>query len=384
MKITTLLTILFFPVLINAQTVTVPVQQVNQIDDIWLKLDTDNPTLREDYLLNEQLLDLVQVYEADSVFKKKKQHHRSGFGIISLFGYHWKAIQQKRVKFVGTSVRSYGAPGEPQFTEYDIKYNMVGHLPHYMQIAVDGYQLAKEMNRHEAKKQDKTVAPYIDPTPETTDKYYLHNELTPDKDYWYELDSLFFPCIAGTKHEDHVNFGEKPISLGIYGVLVSDCNHGCRPEIHPYEWIWWLEVNPKHDDRPAEKRWLVGLFRESSNRFKRWSKPPRRGVISIPFLFQETDLGKEIYVEHLVNSEMRPDGLEDLDLSEEVQSFDQTKYAIVLDGTDKTIMLSTNKAFPQGVKWWISDLQTDGSNIAGYINIAASVKSVYTARVTIK
>lgn len=370
--------------LLSAQPITVPVQQVSTIDATWLQLGTDNPTIREDFLLNEKLVDLVQVYEADSVFRRRKQHHRSGFGIISMFGYHWRAIEKRRVKFVGTSVRSYGAPGKPQYTEYDIKYNMAPHMEPYISMAYEGYQLAKKMNRHEAKKQDKTVPPYIEPTPETLDKYYLHNELTPDKKYWKELDSLFYPCVAGTRHKDHVNFGEDSISLGMYGVLVSDCNHGCRPEIHPYEWIWWLEVNPRHDKRPAEKRWLVGLFRESSNRFRSWSRPPRRGVISVPFLFKNTDTGKQIEIEHLVTSEMMPNGLGDLDLPDDVQMFDKTEYNIALGDTKQQITLKTNRPLDEGARWWVDGVQTNGEYVWGYIHVAASVRSVYTARVTIK
>ncbi len=384
MKSTLVFTLLLIAVFSFAQSITVPVNKVSKIDDTWLKLGTDNPSIREDYLLNEQLVDLVQVYEADSVFRKRKQHHHSGFGIISLFGYHWRAIEKKRTKFVGTSVRSYGAPGEPQFTEYDIKYNMVGHLEPYTTMAYEGYQLAKKMNRHEAKKQDKTVAPYIKPTPETMDKYYMHNELTPDKRHWQQLDSLFFPCVAGTKHVDHVNFGEDPISLGMYGVLVSDCNHGCRPEIHPYEWIWWLEVNPKHDNRADEKRWLVGLFRESSNRFRRWSKPPRRGVISVPFLFDNNDDKKEINIEHLVNSEFIEEGMEDLNVPENAQLFCQTNYTVALEGLDQNINLTTNRSLPNGAMWWIDQVASDGEHVWGYLNVAASVRSVYTARVSIK
>lgn len=250
-------------------------------------------------------------------------------------------------------------------------------------MACHGYQVAKKMNRHGMKKLDKTAPPYCDPSPETLDKYYLHNELTPPRDYWQELDSLFFPCVAGTRHVDHVNFGEEAISLGMYGVLVSDCNHGCRPEIHPYEWIWWLEVNPKHDDRSEEKRWLVGLFRESSNRFKRWSKSPRKGVISVPFLFNNQE-DKTIHIEHLVNSDLVQKGLNDLDIPANAGNFYNTNYQVLLDNEQDRITITTNRSLPAGIKWWISDVTSDGNYTVGYINIAASVKSVYTARVTIK
>lgn len=112
----------------SAQQNIVPVNHVQQIDTAWLKLATSNPVIREDKILNEQLVDLVRAYEADSTFRKRKQHHKHIFAVISMFGYHWKAITKTRVKFVGTSVRSYGAPGEPHFTEYDIKYNMAAHI----------------------------------------------------------------------------------------------------------------------------------------------------------------------------------------------------------------------------------------------------------------
>lgn len=368
----------------KAQDLVIPVNHVQKVDTAWVKLTTTNPIIRKDKILNEQIVDLVQAYEADSTFRKRKQHHKHIFAVISMFGYHWKAITKKRVKYVGTSVRSYGAPGEAHFTEYDIKYNMAPHLQPYIDMACNGYQVAKKMNRHGMKDQDKTVAPYCEVTPETLDKYYLHNELTPPKEYWNELDSLFFPCVAGTKHVDHVNFGEDSISLGMYGVLVSDCNHGCRPEIHPYEWIWWLEVNPKHDDLAEEKRWLVGLFRESSNRFKRWSKPPRRGVISIPFLFDAARKDKQIHIDHLVNSELLPKGLNDLTIPDAAKKFDQTTYQVWLDNASDQLTITANRTLPEGVTWWLSDVTSDGEFTVGYINIAASVRSVYTARITVK
>lgn len=367
------------------QVVHVPTATVPKVNPEFLNLNQDNIAIRKDSVLNEHIVDLVDVYEADSIIHKKRQHHHTGFGLIALFGYGWRAITMKRQKFVGTSIESQGANGEAQFTEYDIKYNMVAHIPRYAEMAYWGYQRMMQRNVRLGKDGQYTHATFNRPSPETYDKFRLHNELTPKNTYWHPLDSLFFPCVGGTSHEEHENFGENHVTLGMYGVFVNDCNHHCGPEMHPYEWIWWLEVNPKHDNRPDEKRWLVGLFRESSNRFRRWSKKPRRGVVSVPFIFPVDQADKTINVEHLVTSKLLLKGLGDLPtVPADAHQFDATDYTLQLDGLNTSINLTSNQTMPDGLRWWVTKVQSDGQYITGYLNIAVSMDYVWTARVTVE
>ena len=90
--------------------------------------------------------------------------------------------------------------------------------------------------------------------------------------------------------------------MGFYGAYCLDCNHNCHPEMHPYEWTWWLNLK---DGESTNKTWLIGLFHEGSNRFPKWSKNPMTGEIKIPFAFaigQDSPLNCGITIDHLVFS----------------------------------------------------------------------------------
>lgn len=360
-------------------TASFPVKQVDEVSAEWLELLTPNPEIREDKILNERLMDLVQAYEVDSILPKRWARHKViGGGVIALFGRRWHPLQRTRSKLVGTSIRSYQAPDKPLFTEYDIKYNLVPHLDKYLLESYDAHQAQLEKNAR-MKDVDKTTAPFVEPTPETIEKYKFHNELTPPKHLHAQLDSLFFPCVRGTKHVDHINFGEEHISMGMYGVKVLDCNHRCWPEMHPYEWVWWLELNPKHDDRAKEKRWLVGLIEEASSRFKSWSKGPRRGVISIPFTLKNGE-NQNVIIEHLVTEGMSNKGLKELtEAPENALSLTDQQFVVEM-GTSKLVM-STNMPL-EGAKWWLSDVVTDGDVTRGYLKLAIATDVLWTARIT--
>lgn len=362
--------------------VTIDVKQVEEVSAEWLELFTPNPTIREDMVLNERLMDLVDAYEVDSIVPKKWARHKVvGGGLIALFGRRWIPIKPVRAKFVGTSVRSYQAPDKPQFTEYDLKYNLAPHLDKYIKESYEARQLQLKRNARMGDV-NKDAAPFIDPTPETLDKYTFHNELTPPKEYHWQLDSLFFPSVRGTKHEEHVNFGEEKISMGMYGVHVLDCNHQCWPEIHPYEWVWWLELNPAKDDRPHEKRWLVGLTEEASSRFKAWSKGPRRGVVSIPFAFKNEDT-QQIHIDHLVTEGMNAEGIKDI-TETPANALSFTENGTIVDLGDSKISVTSNRPMLVGLKWWLADAQTDGDVTRGYLKVAVSTDILWTSRITFK
>lgn len=381
-----LLLALTLPVLAQQPTlVHVSATKVSHLNPKFQYLNHDNITIRKDSILNEHIVDMVDVYEADSIIHKKRQHHHTGFGFIALFGYSWRAISMKRQKFVGTSIHSYQAWDHELFTEYDIEYNMVPHLPRYFEMLWWGYQRQFQRNVRLSKEDRYTNLHYDRPNEDNLNQYYLHNELTPAKNYRSAIDSLFFPCAEGTKHIDHPNFGENHVTLGMYGVFVSDCNHTCYPEMHPYEWVWWLEVNPDNDDRPNEKRWMVGLFRESSNRFRRWSRKPRKGVVTVPFSFPADQADKTINVDHLVTSKLMPDGLKDLPtMPADANQFSSTNFKVQLDGLNTSINLTSNQTMPDGVRWWLTNVQSDGKTITGYINIGVSTDYVWNARITVK
>lgn len=372
------------------RTITLPVRNIAAIDSVWMQLKTSNIEIRSDSILNEQLLDLVQIKVADSVLTKRTQRHRSGFGwLLAPFGIHWRAITMNRVKYVGTAKKDIGNPAKPEFTEYDINVDLMAHTPKHMALVWQGQQKQKEVNKKNLRGQDPNKPPFIEPTLETAHYYRIHCELTPPKDYREQLTQWFYPVTGHKGFAGHPNFGEPRPTLGVYGAFTMDCNHNCHIEIHPYEWLWWLDVNPTKDSLANEKRWMVGLQREASNRFRKWATSPRVGLVSVPFLFAADATNPTIMVEHLVFSDFVPQALKHLpELPADALGLNFTEMTVSLTNElkeDKTLTIRTNQPIDnEGLRMWLSGVETDGQWIKGYINIAMSVKDVYTARVTVR
>ena len=90
-------------------------------------LFVDDEELKENPVLNETALDLVDVYLVDSTYKRRSERHRLFMvgAIIRIFGYRWQTIDRRRIKFVGT-INSERIPGRDsdRFTEYDVNYDI--------------------------------------------------------------------------------------------------------------------------------------------------------------------------------------------------------------------------------------------------------------------
>lgn len=366
------------------QRMTVPVTRVQAVAPAYLELNSTNEQLRQDYLLNERVVDLVEVMEIDSVLKLKTQRHRVGpvGWFIRMAGYCWRSVNMRRVKVVGTMHGGFSGSDKDRFTEYDINFNLVPHLKPYQDILQLGYDFQLKRNRF-IRRKDRNGPPYTYDRNDNSGRYDLHCELTPGKIYRQELNEKFYPCLPGKGVADHYNFGETSPTVGAYGPLVADCNHSCHPEIHPYEWLWWRELNPAFDDRPT-RRWMVGFFRDMSERFRGWRKPPRVGKITLPFIFRTDQPESSIHVEHLAFSKHLPEGLALLsDIPADALSMDFSQADIQLEGIQKTIHLTTNHPLRQsGMKCWVENVQTDGVWITGQIVFACSVLDMHTFRVS--
>ncbi|CAN5239366.1 hypothetical protein BH09BAC1_BH09BAC1_03560 [soil metagenome] len=375
---------------VTTRNITQPVKQVSAIDPAFLKLSTDNITIRKDSILNEQLVDLVFIKVADSILQSRTARHRSGFGwMLAPFGIKWKAITMKKTKYVGTAKTDIGNPDKPEYTEYDININVMAHTPKYMELVWLGQNKQKQINKKKLHGKDPNQPPFIYPTLETANQYRIHCELTPPKHYREEITKWFYPVTGHTGFKGHPNFGEPTPTVGVYGPHILDCNHNCHVEIHPYEWLWWLELNPTNDSLLNEKRWMVGLQREGSNRFRKWSKSPRTGLVSVPFLFSMDDINPTILIEHLFHNDFVAQGLKKLpELASDALDFNFKEMVVSLTNDfnpGKTLTILTNQAIDsEGIRLWLSDVQTDGKWLKGYVNIAVSVKDVYTARITVK
>jgi hypothetical protein len=301
-----------------AQT-TFTVSSFNRTGKEFKYLLLQNSQISANDTINEEILDLVEPQLTDSVVSRRKQHHRLfmvGWMIHAFGGYNWRTVDKHKQKFVGTSKHA-GRSGEIEYTEYDIKFHLQFHLNKYLHKNFEAYDLQKKYHRQDVRPSHRTnykVPPFVRDTNDISIKQYgLGCELTPPHPYIAPLHYLFFPTLPkGGGLKEHANFGDDHPSLGVYGTWCLDCNHNCHPEMHPYEWIWWLNVND--DDMNTDKTWLVGLFHEGSNRFKNWSKNPMTGSIKIPFACRtQGGFDNVIVIDHLVYHRFKDDNLSDLE-----------------------------------------------------------------------
>jgi hypothetical protein len=353
-----------------------------------------NQEIEDNDTINEEILDLVTPLVQDSVIDRPKEHHQVFFvgWIIHAFGnYNWRAMNPVKEKFVGTIKRS-SRSGAEQYTEYDINFDLYMHLHKYLWHLFPSYDASLKAHRenfgHKGKKKW-DEEPYIRDTSHIDmDKYRLHCELTPPRGFRSPLHYLFYPVLPGTNIEQHPNFMTDKPSMGFYGVNCLDCNHSCHAEIHPYEWLWWLNL---HNGTGADKTWLVGLMKDGSNRFHHWSHNPKTGKISIPFAFHVVDKaskGRTVTVEHLVFNKFLDTELAKLNLPDNL--IDPSRKYMLVNFTggpagDIPVVLNFKSAIvTNGLKYWFSEVNWDEQNhiLSGYFNMATSVADLYTMKVT--
>jgi hypothetical protein len=248
--------------------------------DLLLKTNSE---LRNDPVATEMILDMVDVWVSDSVLPRKREHHHVPGGFMwPLVGIKWQRIRETKQKYVGT-IQAFDIGRRRILTENDVNFDVASHLPKYQQLALEGYEVQKRIGRAK-RRTNYNAAPFDSlPTADNWNRYTLHCEVTPPRDQLGLLDSLFFPTAEGSRLEDHPNFGTVNRQIAVYGAFCSDCNHNCHPEIHPYEWIWWLDLTQPDSIR----KWYFALFQEGSNRFPKWSKFAS-GPIDIPFVIPAT------------------------------------------------------------------------------------------------
>ena len=376
-----------------ASSDTLQARVTDTIPKTFLNLRIANDSISNNDKLNEEIVDMVNVDERDRKVPTPYTTHQGGVlggWFIRMIGYYWQSVDRQRYKFVGTNVDGLSMPGEKdELTEHDINFNLVPHIPSYMNFVYRGRTAqTKRRQFRRARHHDVTKPPYIEPTLSTVDVYDIHCELTPPKRMRDSVNALFYPALHGFNLDKHPNFLDMKPTIGLYGVFILDCNHACHPEIHPYEWLWWLKLTPQEKaNGNFNKTWLLGFFKESSNRFILWSRSPRVGTISVPFLIKTSEAKSYLKFSTLVPGRFRPHGIKLMKgLPEHRSSFD-------FSDTILTIQLGNGKTFPlhltnntriksSALNWWISDLQTDpkGEWIWGHFNMVVSVKDGYNAK----
>lgn len=356
----------------------------------YMTLLESKENLRAQDSLNEVALNLVEVYLTDSTFKRKKQRHKAaGFGIGSpLLAIRWQALYNRKEKFIGTANSRLRVPSKPLFTEYDVNWNLDPHLREYMDLAYYGYAEQKSIGRYPKDRNNYEGAPYEYPEfGDNMKPYHLHCENTPPEQFRPVISEFLYPCLRDKDKPQFDYFGEDLPSIGLYGVFCLDCNHSCHPEIHPYEWIWWMNLNPAADSRPNLRTWFMVLVREGSNRMKKWSPGPRSGKTSIPFVFP-ADKALNIRLNHLAYSEFSEEGFATLEkVPVEASSFKEVNYnyTLTLDtGFDAIINLETNKPVnTEALKFAISHLNFDPKTemVSGNLEVWTSVEWLYSMQV---
>ena len=389
--------VLFFSVFLfaitmclQAQRIDVPV--VGGSSDPYQELLLPPAVVAADDVLNERIVDLVDVWTVDSTYTRKTAVHRSlFFPIVRMFGVRWKTVRYTREKYVGTvsHQRIPGADAE-RFTEYDVNFDPVAHLPHHRQLAHDGHVAQADMFKSRKRTRGRTdEEPFILPDEvRHPERYRIHCEVTPDGPSRTALNDLFYPTIAPMSTATHPNILQENPTIGLYGCFVLDCNHKCHPEIHPYEWFWWYDVRPQANvlDR---RTWFVALFRDVSNRMKHWSSSPRVGQMRIPFVMPAAATGKTIDIEHLVYDGFVPDAMGRMDIPDDALDARRTERTLVLDSDAlevyPALTVRMNHAIDSdGIRMWLDHVAYDDRTgmLSGVLVLALSVEDVYTARIT--
>lgn len=343
--------------------------------------------------LNERIVDLVEPMLVDSVVERKKQHHRLfmvGWLIHAFGNFNWRAIDMTKQKFVGTVFR-HSRSGEEQYTEYDINFDLYFHTDKYLKKVFKAYDVQRNIGRQDIRrshKRDYNVPPFVrDTTQINMREYRLHCELTPHRQYRPALHQKFYPTLPHFKMENHQNFESDKPTMGMYGVWCTDCNHSCHPELHPYEWVWWLKAIEK--DSGVTKTWIAGLFNEGSNRMPNWSKNPMTGMLKIPFAYRlkkETNDTLRIRIEHLVIHTFNADEMNKLPVPENYFTAESLERHVTFQSGTSTHHASINFNHPihsQGLRYWFTELNLDTENqiLSGYFHYAVSCDDLYTCRI---
>jgi len=352
-----------------------------------------NSFISKNDTINELVVDLVTPILLDSMIERKKQHHKVGivgWAIHALAGFNWRAFSMKKEKVVGTIVRE-SRSGSQEFTEYDINFDLNFHLNKYLFRIFEMYDKQGKIKRQDVRPSHKTdykSPPFVNRDTNNIDirQYRLHCELTPDRAFRGSLNYLFYPTLPGGGNLGaHPNLGTRNPAVGFYGTMCLDCNHSCHPELHPYEWMWWLKCTDS--DTSYTKEWNIGIFHEGSNRMKKWSVNPMTGQIRIPFAFKMEE-SATIEIEHGVLNRFMPEELAKMNIP--TTNFDASvqKRIVQIKGKDvsKDIQLHfVNPIVTQGLKYWLTDINYDEKNkiVSGYFCYALSAMDLYTCKIRI-
>ncbi len=369
-----------------------PEAQSQGIVDPWALLARPDSMLRKDIVGSEWVLDLVQPWVADSIVEERRQRLK-GFGgwiIQRAAARYWQHYTDHKQKYVASSSRPYhifNGPGD----EIDINIFLMPHLPKYVAMVKTGFEQALERNRSENGFRFDQPPGY--PVPEELkylDRGYLsvECEVTPPQKFADLLEDAFLPVHEGVFELDSIEtIGVRHPSMGMTGVWCMDCNHNCRPEIHPIEWIWWLDMSGDRPGSALAKSWMVALMVDDSHRFQDWSSGPLSGEIAIPFAVPREARTIVVDLQNICGDPISVDSM--VRHAEGIFQSADTSFVIpYIPGSGISpkldLLVRTSGNWPlAGTQYWFSDVQSGANGWTGYLHIATTVQSLLAMRVTV-
>ncbi|HEX2898313.1 MAG TPA: hypothetical protein VHS96_01200, partial [Bacteroidia bacterium] len=211
-------------------------------------------------------------------------------------------------------------------------------------------------------------------------------EVTPPQKFADDLEKQLFPVKDGDYGLDTIpGFGTKYTSFGMTGVWCMDCNHNCRPEIHPIEWLWWMDLS---ESRPATQTWQATLMVDGSNRFHDWSPSPIAGEIAIPFFVNASTRYIDIQLRHIVSDPIaQSEGA--LPSPENAFQSGDTTFRMALNIPDAKRQAINANISIQGnwpsnaTHYWISALNEVEGGYGGYFHVSTTAESMLAFRLSI-
>jgi hypothetical protein len=359
-------------------------------------LAAPNTVIQGDVVRTEQVLDLVHAYVADSVIEKRKEEFR-GFGgwmFHYMLGRYWEAYTMTKQRYVGSSTQDY-VVFDGLGDELDVNIFIMPHLERYINMVRTGFDIANKKWRSE--KPFRLHQPDSFPLPPEL-KYKelgyitVECEVTPPMKFREQTNRYVFPMIEQAKGTGHgqwgydtlPNFGVKHPSFGMTGTWCMDCNHNCRPEIHPIEWLWWLDFAHKGGSDHG-KSWMLTMMRDGSDRFDNWAQSPMAGEIAVPFVFPSQAKGLDFKLDILFG-----DPVEDgrgLPMPAKTYAAGNEPLTTVLALNEGTINanIAVEAKSPDAVtRYWISPPQKVPHEDlwVGYFHLSTTVANMFSARLT--
>lgn len=244
----------------------------------------------------ESLLNLVHVSLVDSMVEKKFERLRFPLSpLLQAIGYRWERLNEQKQRFIGTYSR-HMKMYDGFAHEFDMNIFLVPHLDQYILAEAEALDLTLRRGRNFDEVKADTVSFPCPPELRYNGKCIgVECEVTPSEAAREALPGTLLPIHSGTHNvQDHVAFGTETPSVAVYGTWCADCNHNCRPEIHPIELMWWMG--------PAEKGtqvWNIVSFADVSRRFRNWSQSPLQATIDLPLVL-EKDHPVNVYFEPVI------------------------------------------------------------------------------------